>query len=102
MQKLLDKIRKKYGNIPVSYISIKPSIARWNLKQSIHFTNKLAQELEKKDNNFHFVNIYDAMLKEDGTPNPIYLEQDGLHLSKEGYQLWNEILKNKPEIFPKN
>lgn len=99
LQKLLDKIRKKYGNIPVSYISIKPSIARWNLKQSIHFTNKLAQELEKKDNNFHFVNIYDAMLKEDGTPNPIYLEQDGLHLSKEGYQLWNEILKNKPEIW---
>lgn len=101
LQKLIDKIRHKYFNIPVSYISIKPSIARWNLRQSIHYTNKLAQELEKLDNNFHFINIYDAMLKDDGTPNPIYLENDGLHLSKEGYRLWNEILKNKPEIFPK-
>ena len=101
LEKLILKIRKRFPNIPVSYISIKPSIARWHLIKSIHYTNKLAKELEKEYPNYHFIDVYTSMLKEDGKPNPEFYESDGLHLSKKGYDLWNNILIHHPEIFPK-
>jgi lysophospholipase L1-like esterase len=32
------------------------------------------------------------MLDENGYPNAAYFDEDGLHLSKEGYELWKEVL----------
>jgi len=97
---LLSKIRAKYGDIPCSFISIKPSISRWYLSESIRYTNSNIKEVCLKDPNFHFINIYDAMLDENGYPNGEYFVEDGLHLSKKGYQLWTKILKTHKEMFP--
>lgn len=55
-----------------------------------------------KDPNFHFVDIYPAMLGSNGCPKAEYFAEDGLHLNPKGYKLWLEILKQHPEIFPKN
>jgi len=100
LENLLRKIRAKYGNIPCSYISIKPSINRWHLSGSIRYANSNIKEIEFKDANFHYVSIYDEMLDENGYPKAIYFVQDGLHLSKKGYELWLEILRSHTEIFP--
>ncbi|WP_152287742.1 GDSL-type esterase/lipase family protein [Flavicella marina] len=99
-ENLLLKIREKYGDIPCSYISIKPSISRWYLSGSIRYTNSNIKEICLKDPNFHYVNIYDAMLDENGYPKGEYFVEDGLHLSKKGYRLWEQILKKHKEIFP--
>ena len=46
-KQLIASIRKNYGNIPVGYISIKPSILRFNIIEQIKFTNKIiAEEIE--------------------------------------------------------
>ena len=87
-ENLLAKIREKYGNIPCTYISIKPSISRWYLSDSIRYTNSNIKELCLKDENFHFVNIYEDMLDANGYPDGKYFVEDGLHLSKKGYRLW--------------
>ncbi|WP_418263008.1 GDSL-type esterase/lipase family protein [Flavobacterium faecale] len=100
VENILAKIRNKYGNIPCTIISIKPSFNRWHLSGSIQFTNNNIQKLTTKDPNFHFIDIYDLMLDKEGNPNPDYYIEDGLHLSAAGYQLWTEVLKNHPEIFP--
>ncbi len=101
LEKLVDKIRAPFKDIPITYISIKPSVARWHLKNSIEFTNKLAKQIEVTDTNFHYVNIYDKMLNTEGKPNPLYFEADGLHINKLGYKLWYETLLENPPIFPK-
>ncbi len=100
LENLLAKIRAKYGNIPCSCISIKPTINRWHLSESIHYTNSNIKMLMFKDLNFHYVNIYDLMLDESGNPKGEYFIEDGLHLNEAGYELWLTVLNQHPEIFP--
>ncbi|RXP52262.1 GDSL family lipase [Lutibacter sp. HS1-25] len=100
LENLLAKIRVKYGNIPCTLISIKPSVARNHLLNSIHFTNSHIQKLMSKDKNCHYVNIYDLMLDNEGKPNDKYFGEDGLHLNDLGYKLLLDTLNKYPEILP--
>ncbi|WP_406684892.1 GDSL-type esterase/lipase family protein [Seonamhaeicola sp. MEBiC1930] len=100
LENLLAKVRAKYGDVKFTCISIKPSIARKHLMGSIHFTNSKIEEFMSKDENFHYVHIYDVLLDEGGNPNIDYFEEDGLHLNKAGYKAVLKVLKTHPEIFP--
>ncbi len=85
-------IQQFCGDIPVAFISIKPSLSRIYLANSIIFANKLIQaEIEKKYPQGHFVSIYHQML-ENGIPNPKLFQPDGLHLSGAGYVVWKKII----------
>lgn len=97
---LLVKIRDKYGKIPCTFISIKPSVSRWQLAGSIRYTNSNIREITLKDPNFHYVNIYDAMLDVNGNPREELFVEDGLHLSKKGYALWLYALQSMKGVFP--
>ena len=94
LENLLRKIASKYGAIPCFYISIKPSVSRWNLAGSIRYANSNIKQLETKSTHFYYINIYDEMLNKEGYPDAKYFADDGLHLSKEGYVLWEKKLKN--------
>lgn len=100
LENLLAKVRKKYGDIPFTCISIKPSFTRWHLCKSILFTNQNIKNIMQRDSNFHFVDIYPAMLGANGSPKPEYFVEDGLHLSPKGYELWLKTLLQHPNIFP--
>ncbi len=92
-KQLMADIRKKYGNIPVAYISIKPSIKRFNIIDQIKFTNKIiAAEIEKMNDATFFVNIYDKMLDDNLYPKRDLFELEGLHINDKGYALWNAII----------
>lgn len=85
-------IEKYFGNIPCYFISLKPSFTRWNLINNIKHTNNLIEnEIIKRSDNWHFINIYNKMIDANGYPQKQYFDNDGLHLSAEGYQIW----KNK-------
>ncbi len=85
-------IHQHFANINCYYISIKPSISRWNINEKIKQTNALVNDKINKNKQFVFVDIYDAMLNDEGYPDKDYFEEDGLHLSKKGYELWKQIL----------
>ncbi len=86
-------MQKRYGNIPVSYISIKPSIARLHLQHKIETTNNLiANHISTVGKHYGFINTYNAMLDNDLHPKPLLYVEDGLHLSQSGYELWEEIV----------
>jgi len=87
-------------SVPCYYISVKPSISRWNINANIKQTNSLIHEEISKCGSMKFVNIYDAMLNEEALPDTSYFDEDGLHLSKKGYELWKQILH--AEIFNDN
>jgi len=90
---LLDKIRNRFGNIPIFYISIKPSISRYHIIDRIEYTNKIiSQEINTLANNTFYINLYDKMLDESGFPIKDYYLHDGLHLSPKGYELWKKII----------
>lgn len=100
LQNLLARIKMKYGTIPCSYISIKPSFSRRHLSESIRYTNINIEKILFNELNFHYLNVYDLMLNDDGNPNPKYYHKDGLHLSSAGHKLWLDEFKKHPEIFP--
>lgn len=97
---LLTQIREDFGNIPVTFVSIKPSPSRWYLEGSIRYTNSNIKELTKLDDNFYFIDIYDATLGENGKPNPDFFIEDGLHLNKKGYKVWYDIISSNKKSFP--
>ncbi len=100
LENLIAKIRSKYGNIKCSVISIKPSIARFHLLSSIRYTNTIIKNLTAKDDHLFFIDIYDKFLDQNGNPDAIYFESDGLHFNELGYELIVNTLNSNSEIFP--
>ncbi|MBW4890548.1 GDSL family lipase [Mucilaginibacter sp. HMF5004] len=93
-QQMMARVQAAYGDIPFAYISVKPSIVRWNLNESIKYTNKLiAGELEKYPNG-QYIDIYNSMLNTEGKPKNELFLNDGLHMSAKGYDLWKPAVLN--------
>lgn len=93
-QLMLYKIHEHFGDIPFTFISIKPSPARWNINDRIAYTNKLIYEaMQKRGGHLNFIDIYYPMLGNSGYPRKELYEPDGLHLSAQGYQLWKQIIE---------
>jgi lysophospholipase L1-like esterase len=85
---MMARVTATYREVPFAYISIKPSIARWNLNESIKYANKLiANELVKYPNAC-FIDVYSKMLNSNGQPKPELYMPDGLHMSLKGYDVW--------------
>jgi len=92
-EQLLVCIQKYFPQIPFTFISIKPSIRRRNIRDQICYTNTLIREaIEKSGPNNYFVNVYDKMVDAAGNPLPDLYDPDGLHLSPKGYELWKSTL----------
>lgn len=97
---LLSQIRKDHGDIPVTFVSIKPSPNRWHLEGSIRYTNSNIKKMMKYDRDLYFIDIYKALLDEHGKPNASYFLEDGLHLNEKGYKVWYDIISSHKPSFP--
>ena len=85
-------IRKQYPNVPFVYVSIKPSISRWTMKdRMIDANRRISSYLSHKKKNT-FINIWDAML-ENGEPKKDIFREDKLHMNKKGYAIWTEKMQ---------
>lgn len=92
-QQMVARTREHFGDIPLFFISIKPSITRWNIVDSIRYTNDLIEkEILNKGNNLHYIDIYHKMTDNAGYPKREFLDPDGLHISEKGYALWKDII----------
>lgn len=77
---------------PIVFITLKPSILRWEMWAEMNKANSLIKEEIKKHKRVQFADLAAKMLGADGKPLPdIYIE-DGLHLNAKGYQIWKENL----------
>ena len=101
-QQLVYRIRSRFGEIPIFFISIKPSITRYHIIDRIEYTNKIiSREINTAHNNTFYINLYDKMLDESGFPIKDYYLHDGLHLSPKGYDFWRkEIFECLNEHLP--
>lgn len=90
---ILGLLEKHFGHIPIAYISVKQSIARLNLYNSIQFTNKIIQEkIALSYPNCTFVDIVEKMIIK-GSIDKTLFEQDGLHLNPKGFKVWKKELE---------
>jgi lysophospholipase L1-like esterase len=88
-------LQKRFPEVPLTFISIKPTVARWNLEKQVRYTNQLIKhEIEKNNGNQHYLDIFDHMLGANGQPVKEFFEADGIHLTRKGYLIWKEVLLN--------
>ena len=92
---LYEDIRKQQPKVPIVYVSIKPSISRWKMKDKQIESNKLIEDFINKNRNIAFVNIWDQMLDENGNPKKDIFSSDNLHMNEKGYEIWIAALKHK-------
>lgn len=92
-KQLMVEVNRRFGNIQCYYISLKPSINRRNIIDRFKYTNNLIEtEIVKSSDNWHFINIFSHMVDAGDYPKGRYFVNDGLHLSKEGYELWKQVV----------
>ncbi|MGL4511839.1 MAG: GDSL-type esterase/lipase family protein [Lacipirellulaceae bacterium] len=76
----------------ILYVSIKPSLQRWELASQQREANRRIRARCDADPRLRYVDVWPAMLGPDGRPRSELLVEDGLHLSDEGYRLWTELV----------
>ena len=90
---LFDMIRNIYKDVPVDFISIKPSPSREKLMPKMIEANKLIQNFLAARPNTGFINVYQKMLTTDGKlMQEIYVE-DKLHMNAKGYAIWQKEIE---------
>ena len=90
---LADKVATFLGPIPFGFVSVKPSPARYAIKDRIRRFNDLVRdEIESRPSGF-YIDVFSAMLDASGKPRTEFFLADGLHLNREGYRLWGSLLE---------
>lgn len=92
---LTNKIESSLGPIPFGFVSLKPSPARYSLLARIRDLNQLIfAEIKLRPYAF-YVDVFTAMLDENGKPRRLYFLEDGLHRNHQGYRrgavCWNHF-----------
>jgi lysophospholipase L1-like esterase len=92
-QQLFSIIRKKLGNVPVGFISIKPSPSLWKMETRFVEANRLIKAFLDKQTNAKFINVHSAMLNADGSVKTDIFISDNLHMNATGYHIWQPIIQ---------
>ncbi|MBO0938952.1 GDSL family lipase [Fibrella sp. HMF5335] len=92
---LAEKIQEHLPHVPVTFLSIKPSPARWHIVEPIRLANAFIADAISRRPQFQFVDATAAMLTPDGKPDMTLYEADGLHLSPAGYTRWYQQLAGR-------
>ncbi|MCO6455590.1 MAG: hypothetical protein J5I93_09875 [Pirellulaceae bacterium] len=92
-RRFVQRVREQLPECRILFLAIKPSLARWKLVDSIREANRLIQSDTRQDQRQEYVDVFTPMLGEDGQPRKELLVDDGLHLSRAGYELWAGVLR---------
>jgi len=91
-------IRNQWPSVPIVYISIKPSPARWQLESSFVEANERIKGFIQKQKDIQFLDVHTAMLTTGGETRPELYIGDRLHMNARGYEIWKN--KISPLLLP--
>jgi lysophospholipase L1-like esterase len=91
-KKIRKIIAKKLPGIPVVFISAKPSVARWKLKEQYESFNRGLKKYAKRTKLTAYVDVWSPMLDPSGNVFTHIFREDGLHMNDEGYKIWQATL----------
>jgi len=96
--KFMKQVRSKWPNLPVFFISIKPSISRVGVIENMAEANALIKTYIESQDNLYYVDVFTPMLDDKGQPREDIFGHDGLHMNATGYALWTQVLKKEMGI----
>lgn len=89
---ILSRVRRKLPETEVVFISPKPSIARWKLREQYEIFNKQLEAWAKRKKRVKYADVWSAMLDNQGNVRQDIFIEDGLHLNEKGYSIWTNVL----------
>lgn len=92
-KKLYTDIRAVMPDVPVLFVSLKPSPSRWQMRDRMMGANKLIKKYLKRKGNAAFVSVWNDMLGADGKPMPDIFVGDKLHMNAKGYAIWQKLIE---------
>lgn len=85
-------VKTKLPDAKIYFISPKPSISRWHLKETYEETNSLLRDFCNANENLNYIDVWNPMLNGSGEPiSDIFIEDD-LHMNAKGYQIWGKVI----------
>lgn len=94
---LVSHVRVRQPDLPIYFITIKPSRLRWALWPIMQETNDRIARIADADPKMVVLDISRPMLelgRGDAPPAELFWI-DGLHLTKAGYALWTEVVRSR-------
>lgn len=87
------KVRSKFPEMPIVFISISPSASRWAEAGTAKAANALIAAYIRETPNLKYVETYDMVLGADGKPRPELFVEDQLHFTPAAYKLLAERVR---------
>lgn len=93
-KQFVERLREPIPALPIAYVSVKPSPARfWNIG-NIRRANDLIRAAATHYPGVDYLDIFPPMLSDTGGPRPELFTEDGLHMNAAGYALWTSQIRN--------
>ena len=92
-KRLLTLIRQRLPEVPIVYISMKPSPSRERYKNMMVLGNRLIRNYIATQKGMHFIDVYSLMITPEGQPRPDLFREDRLHMNALGYSIWTKEIK---------
>jgi lysophospholipase L1-like esterase len=89
-KKLFTDISAKLPDVPIVYVSLKPSPSRERLMLKMVEANLFIESFIKKNKKIVFVDVYHSMLNAEGHPIEEIFKADKLHMNEKGYAIWQK------------
>ena len=89
---LFGMIRQNMPDASIHFISLKPSPSRQHLLVEFQKANAQIRTFLKKQKKAGFIDVYTAMMANDGSPRKDLFVEDNLHMNAEGYRIWQKLV----------
>ncbi len=90
---LRKKIAVAFPAVTVVFISAKPSVARWHLKDKYMEFNTALKKYASKEKLTAFADVWTPMLDKNAEVFKDVFLKDNLHMKANGYEIWRKVLE---------
>jgi GDSL-like Lipase/Acylhydrolase family len=94
---LVKQVRKRNPDTPVCWIEVTPTPKRWNVSPQIREASGLIEAYCDRNKDLHFISTFDQFTTPEGLPDSTLFREDMLHLNRDGYIQWADIIKTSLE-----
>lgn len=91
-QAFVDAVHQRLPQVPIAYISVKPSPLRAQLLGTIRAANAMIRDYAGRQRAVRYIDVFTPMLDADGQPRADLFGPDRLHMNHAGYALWKTIV----------
>ncbi len=90
---LFYEIRRRFPEVPIAYVCMKPSPSRWYMRAKFVAGNHWISEFLSSQKKAAFIDVWSSMLDERGRPKASIFVGDQLHMNASGYKIWQPIIE---------